>query len=95
MASKPLVSARWLDAHGEGTNAYAEHEIPHAAIEVTTYGLLLRQDAAGISLASEWCADNTYRGVTFIPAAMLLDLKPLVPVRKARVKKPVIVVEEP
>lgn len=69
---KELVAVKWLDAHGSSTTAYAEHEIPHAAIEITTYGLLLREDEAGVTVASEWCKDNTYRGVTFIPKGMMV-----------------------
>lgn len=84
---KPLVAVRWLDAHGSATSAYAEHEIPHAAIEITTYGLLLREDTAGVSVANEWCADGTYRGVTFVPKAMVLEVKPVIPLRKPKQKK--------
>lgn len=69
---KDLVAVKWLDAHGSSTTAYAEHEIPHAAIEITTYGLLLREDDAGVTVAGEWCKDNTYRGVTFIPKGMMV-----------------------
>lgn len=86
---KELVYVRWLDAHGSATSAYAEHEIPHAAIEITTYGLLLRDDDKGVSLASEYCADATFRGVTFIPKPMIVEgpvavLKRPVRRRKAR-----------
>lgn len=84
---KELVAVKWLDAHGQGTNAYSEHEIPHAAIEIVTYGLLLREDAAGVSVANELCSDNTYRGVTFIPAGMLVEVTKL-KVSKPRKPKP-------
>lgn len=71
---KELVSVKWLDAHGTSITAYAEHEIPHAAYEVTTYGLLLREDDSGVSVAAEVCSDNTYRGVTFIPKGMIVEV---------------------
>ncbi len=81
---KPLVAVRWLDAHGSGTTAYAEHEIPHAGIEITTYGILLLDDPLGVSVANEWCADNTWRGYTFVPRGMVIEVTPVIPVRKKR-----------
>jgi len=88
---KPLVSVRWRDAHGTSTTAYAEHEIPHAAIEITTIGFLLRRDEAGVSIAGEYCADNTYRGVTFIPSGMTIEVVELGKPKRAR--KPVVTKE--
>lgn len=67
----PLVAVTWEDAHGSGAGAYELHEIPHAPILVTTYGLLLREDEAGVTLSNEHYADSTYRGVTFIPSKMI------------------------
>ncbi len=89
MSVKPLVSVEWLDAHGSGLSAFAEHEIPHAGIKITTYGLLIREDAIGVTVAGEYCADGTYRGCTFVPAGMLLGpVKPVIPVRPKRKKTP-------
>lgn len=86
--SEPLVKLTWLDAHGvSGTTALSLHEIPHGAIEITSYGLLLRQDDSGISIASEVCADGTYRGYTFVPAGMLLKVEPVIKVKKPRKKR--------
>ncbi len=83
--SKPLVKVTWLDAHGSATTAYAEHEIPHAGILITTYGLLLREDAVGVTIANEFCADGTYRGCTFVPAGMLVGKpEPVIPQRKKK-----------
>lgn len=84
---KDLVAVKWLDAHGSSTTAYAEHEIPHAAIEITTYGLLLREDDAGVTVAGEWCKDNTYRGVTFIPKGMMVEIHRIAGTRVKRKKK--------
>lgn len=84
---KPLVAVKWLDAHGSGLNAYAEHELPHAAIEITTYGLLVREDAAGVSVAGEWCSDGTYRSCTFVPKGMLVSVTPLLKPKVVRSKK--------
>ena len=81
----PLVALRWLDAHGTATNQYEPHELPHAAVEIVTYGLLLRDDAAGISIACEECGGNVYRGVTFVPRALVVECKP---VKRSRKKPP-------
>lgn len=88
MTDKRLVKAVWLDAHASSTSAYSEHEIPHAAIEITTVGWLLKQDDAGVSLANEWCADSTYRGYTFIPQVLIKSVVDIVKPKKPRVKLP-------
>lgn len=85
MSEKKLVAVQWLDAHGSSITAYAEHEIPHAAFKITSYGLLIKEDEAGISIASELCEDNTYRGVTFIPKGMIVKISPV----KRERKKPI------
>jgi hypothetical protein len=88
MTSKPLFACTWQDAHGSSTSsAYSEHEIPHAAILITSYGLLLRQDDSGVSIASESCADGTYRGVTFIPRVLIVELRPLEKPKRVRATK--------
>jgi len=80
----PLVSVRWLDAHGTATTTYELHELPHRAIEITTYGLLLRDDADGISIACEDCGDGCYRGVTFVPRVLVREVKPVKRPRKPK-----------
>ncbi len=81
----PLVKVVWLDAHGSAANAaYSFEEIPHAPVEVVSYGVLLRNDDVGVSIASEICDTNTFRGYSFVPAAMLVKVEPVKPVRKTR-----------
>jgi len=79
-----VVAIQWNDAHGTATTLYEAHEIPHAPIVVTSYGLLLRDDATGISIASEQVADGTYRGVTFIPRGMIVSVRALTRHRKPK-----------
>ena len=86
MIDPPLVALTWKDAHGTATAAYSLHEIPHEAIEITTYGLLLREDEKGVSVACEVCRDGTYRGVTFVPKELVLEVRRLV-ISRPRVKK--------
>jgi hypothetical protein len=81
----PLVSLRWLDAHATaGTTAYELHELPHRAAEITSYGLLLRDDADGVSIASEDAGAGMYRGITFVPRQLILHLKHLQRARKRK-----------
>ena len=81
----PLVSLRWMDAHATAaTSAYEPHELPHRAAEVTTYGLLLRDDEQGISIASEDIGAGMYRGITFVPRQLIVHLKHLQRPRKRK-----------
>lgn len=80
-----LVRLRWMDAHATAaTTAYELHELPHKAAEIVTYGLLLRDDADGISIATEDAGGGCYRGVTFVPRSLVLEVKPVVKVRAKR-----------
>lgn len=88
-----LVMVRWLDAHGSAANVvYDIDEIPHGPIECTSYGLLLKQDALGVSIASEKVGVDTYRGYSFVPIGMLVKLEP---VKKPRKRKPKLVIDYP
>ncbi len=77
----------WLDAHASSITAYEVHEIPHAALEVASYGLLLKQDDKGISIASERCGESSYRGYTFVPAGMMVRVEPVIPPPTPRKKR--------
>lgn len=92
---KRLVKAVWRDAQASSTIAFAEHEIPHAAIEITTVGWLLRQDESGVSIANEYCADATWRGLTYIPAGMLVKLEDVKKARASRTRVPTPAAEHP
>ena len=83
---KPLVKITWQDAHASTTVAYADHEIPHAAMEIQTVGWLLKEDEAGVSVANEFCSDATYRGYTFVPRGMIKSVQLLD--RAPKTKKP-------
>lgn len=85
--SKPFVAVRWADAHSSGSvTEYAEHELPHRSSYYTTYGFLLRRDDIGITMATEYSDEHSYRGVCFIPTAMIVEIVEL-KLSKARVKK--------
>lgn len=78
----PIVAVDWKDAHGSATATYAVHEIPHAAVLITTIGFLLRQDAEGVSIAGEYTGQDEFRGVTFVPAEMIVAIRSITRTRK-------------
>lgn len=87
-----LVKVVWNDAHGSAANVvYDIDEIPHGPIECTSYGLLLKQDEQGVSIASEQVGVDTYRGYSFMPAGMLVSIQPVKKARKPR--KPKVIPE--
>ncbi len=87
MAEKyPLVCVYWLDAHGSAVGTYEIDEIPHAAILVKSYGLLLKEDEKGVSIASEQCDEGVFRGFTFVPKGMIVKIEPVKKVRKRKIE---------
>jgi hypothetical protein len=89
-----LVRVVWNDAHGSSANVtYDIDEIPHLPVECISYGLLLKYDSIGVSIASEKCDDSTYRGYSFVPAGMLVRVEPVKKPRKKREPKVAIKVE--
>ena len=82
--SKPLVSVRWLDAHASATNELQEHELPSEPVEYTIHGLLVKDCEKGIVIASEETKEHSFRGWTFIPRVLIVDIKYH---QKKRVKK--------
>lgn len=87
LLDKPFCAVRWADAHGSSTTEYAEHELPHRSAHYTTYGFLLRRDDSGVTLITEHSDEHTYRGTSFIPAAMVVEILPLTLTQKRKAKK--------
>lgn len=74
----PFVAVRWNDAHCTGpTTTYELHELPHKALEITTYGLLLRDDADGVCVAGEHAGVESYRAITFVPRPLIIEVRPI------------------
>ncbi len=65
-----LVGVRWRDAHGGGDVDLSNLEESHAPVMVTTFGLLLRDDDRGVSVANERVSSG-WRGHTFIPRPLV------------------------
>ena len=90
---KSLVCLTWNDAHGSATQVHTEADIEHEPMLMTTYGILLREDAVGVTLANEWCGGKEWRGLTFVPRALVVKLEQLLPA--ARHKQPLASSAEP
>lgn len=76
LANKPLVAVTWDDAHGTNLGDYSESEIErdfHKPARYTTFGLLVKENEAGVTLASD-VSEGTYRGVAFIPRGMIVEI---------------------
>lgn len=73
----------------------------HGTLLITTIGWELRNDETGVLLASEFCGDGDFRGVTFVPKALVaerteLSVKKMKVARKVKVKAAVLMgVETP
>ena len=85
-----LCSVLWDDANSAGIESMSISDIDslHVACPMETVGWVLKQDAAGISIANErYLEENTYRGHTFIPHSMITKITPLTKKRVPSVKK--------
>ena len=96
LAGQPLVCAIWLDAHGTDSGEYTVEDIRRSfneAVPVKTFGLLVCDDERGVTIAQEITTEDhvdptQYRGLGFIPRAMLQELIVLgVPKRPAKKRK--------
>lgn len=89
-ASTPaFVIVKWEDAWADAVTAVTLKDVgeTHKSECIETAGWLLKDDATGISLANEVCADKSYRGRTFIPKAMIVSVTHHT-LAKPRKKKP-------
>jgi len=74
--SLELVIVEWNDAWGDEEPVSLDSvDAVHKPLVVRTIGWLLKSDDAGVSLANE-CYDNSYRGRSFIPKAMIKSVTP-------------------
>ena len=88
----PAAIIHWLDAHARNQAVeYTDEEAKtqcHKPESCTILALVIRDDETGVSLYNEETGDDSVRGVSFIPRAMIkdviyVDLKP-----KAKTKAP-------
>lgn len=86
----PYCACAWSDAHSPAaTDVYNLSSIGdiHGSMTIVTSGWLLRQDDAGVTLASEWCGGDDFRGITHVPAGMVREVV-MIPIPKPKKKRP-------
>ncbi len=87
----------WRDAHSPGaTEVFNLDTINsiHGSMTILTSGWLLKEDKEGVTIASEYCGDKDFRGVTHVPAEMIIEIVKVKPSRP-RKKKPVEMTKDP
>lgn len=83
----------WDDAWGDSTDATTTHHAAerHMPTVMQTVGWVLVDDLKGVSIFNERCLDKgeeTYRGRTFIPRAMIRSVTPMNLTRPRKKKEP-------
>jgi len=73
----PLIAVSWADAHSPAAtdviDATQLTDDLHGTMTIVTVGWELRSDTKGIMLAGEFCGGTEFRGLTFIPRALVLE----------------------
>lgn len=73
----PIAIIEWHDAHARNQAVeYDESEIlqVHRPEPCLTLGLVIRDDAAGVSLYNEETGPDSIRGLSFIPRGMIISI---------------------
>lgn len=84
LSKLPLVCVVWNDAHGSAIGEYTVAEAKrdfHKPAPVHSFGLLVSDDAEGVTICMDDTSQpsepaETYRGLSFIPRAMVVDVIP-------------------
>ena len=74
-----LVQVRWNDAWTDATEpvTVAEAKVDHEPKVIVTLGYLLYENEKGVKVANEYYEEeDIYRGQTFIPRGMVIDVTP-------------------
>ena len=84
-----LVSCRWWDAWADGSDIATVNDAheKHKATLMETFGWLVVDNEAGVSIFNERCldkGDESFRSRTFIPRAMIVSVLPILKPRKPR-----------
>jgi len=85
----PFVCLRWDDAKGAATGEYTIEDVNrdwHQSQEIKTFGILLVDDDKGVTIAAEITQDDPvmFRGLSFVPRGMVIELIHLGFPRKSR-----------
>jgi|SRR5882672_8946356 len=87
----PLVECVWNDAWEDEANFTSIHgaQLTHKAMIVQTIGWLIIDNEVGVRIANERSADeggDVYRGITFVPRAMVKSVTPFTLTRQRKPK---------
>jgi hypothetical protein len=89
---KTFAYVLWNDAHSPGSTTVVDASTDmldvHGSVPILTAGWVLRHNDVGITLAAEFCGGNDYRGVTHIPASMIVEVAVTRPPRERKKPKP-------
>lgn len=88
-----LWACEWEDAHYD-SGEYTLHEIEHRSVRYVTTGILIRNDDIGVMLANDICETGAYRGLNFVPKAMVVKTW-RIGVLAQRIRKPRRIIEQP
>lgn len=85
----PFVEVEWDDAWKAATDDATMENAgdSHRPIKCFTRGWMLRDDEKGVQLANERSPDGTFRGRTFVPRPMVIDVSPWPKPKPKRVRK--------
>lgn len=86
----PFAYVRWDDASSPGAaDVFSLDNIAavHGCMPIVTAGWVLKEDAEGITLASEFCGGTEFRGLTHVRAAMITEVH-RVPAPRPKKKRP-------
>jgi hypothetical protein len=90
LSNKHLVCVTWDDAHitlDEYNQGEVERDF-HGPCKVNTFGLLVADDQAGVTLAmQEGLEDGKFRHLNFIPRGMIVAVVDLGPPRQKTKRK--------
>jgi hypothetical protein len=88
LSKRPLVACLWNDAHATPTGEFTQEEIDMGTpYQFTTYGLLVRSDEHLVVIAAEEGEDGRWRGLSYIPTAMVAEMTELGTPRVKRARK--------
>lgn len=81
-----LWAVKWDDAHYQG-GEFDRSEIIHRPWIYISTGILVLNDATGITLAMDIGEDGRFRGTNFVPKLMIVDAWKVGPLEKRAPRK--------
>lgn len=99
---RDFVVCEWRDAFSDAAGVFTDEEIAEVkSVNFKTYGVLARNDMglalsdAVVVIATEVGDDGNFRGITSIPAEMVVSLELLKAGKRKRKPKSKVILNEP